>query len=136
LEIIKSQIVTEAINRGTAMSGREHTVEDETASLGRAGDEIYDLELYVSGATAHSRAAVANIKDVAERHLKGRYRLVVTDLYQEPVKAREEQIIVVPMLVKRRPLPLRRIVGDLSSEEHVLLGLQLDPKTEEKEEPT
>ena len=60
---------------------------------------------------------------------------MVTDLYQEPAKAREEQIIVVPMLVKRHPLPLQRIVGDLSSEEHVLLGLELDPKTEEKEEP-
>ncbi len=118
------------------MSGREHTVEDETASLGRAGDEIYDLELYISGATAHSRAAVANIKALAEKYLKGRYRLVVTDLYQEPAKAREEQIIVVPMLVKRRPLPLQRIVGDLASEEHVLFGLQLDPETDEKEEPT
>jgi circadian clock protein KaiB len=81
-------------------------------------------------------AAVANIKDVAEKHLKGRYNLVVIDLYQDPDRAREEQIIVVPMLVKRRPLPVQRLVGDLSSEEHVLLGLQLDPKTEEKEEPT
>ena len=104
-------------------------ITEEAAGLRRAGHEIYDLELYISGATAHSRAAVANIKAVAEKYLKGRYRLVVTDLYQEPAKAREEQIIVVPMLVKRRPLPLQRIVGDLASEEHVLLGLQLDPET-------
>jgi circadian clock protein KaiB len=118
------------------MSRREHEIEDQAGSILGAGHGFCDLELYISGATAHSRSAVANIKAVAEKYLKGRYHLVVTDLYQEPARAREEQIIVVPMLVKRRPLPLRRIVGDLSSEEHVLLGLRLGPKTKEKEGPT
>jgi circadian clock protein KaiB len=116
------------------MSRREHTIEEQAASLRRGARDFYELELYISGATARSRSAVSNVKAVAEKHLKGRYRLVVTDLYQEPVKARDEQIIVVPMLVRRRPLPMQRIIGDLASEKHVLRGLEVDPKTDEKEE--
>ncbi len=88
-------------------------------------EKDYDLRLYISGATAHSRAALANIKAIGEKHLKGRYRLSVIDVYQQPGRAREHQIIAVPTLVKELPPPLRRMVGDLSSEESVLIGLDL-----------
>ena len=92
-----------------------------------AHQEGYDLHLYVSGATDHSRLAIANVKSVGEKHLKGRYRLLVVDLFQDPDGAREHHIIVAPTLVKKLPPPLRRLVGDLSSEERVLIGLDLVP---------
>ena len=94
-------------------------------SAARQGD--YDLHLYVSGATERSRLAIANVKSVGEKHLKGRYRLLVVDLFQDPGGAREHDIIAVPTLVKKLPLPLRRMVGDLSSEDRVLIGLDLVP---------
>jgi len=72
--------------------------------------------------------ALANIKAIAERHLQGRYRLAVVDLFQQPERAHADQIIVVPTLVKQLPLPLRRMVGGLTSEERVLIGLDLVPK--------
>lgn len=88
----------------------------------------YELVLYISGATEHSRLALGNIKAIGEKHLKGRYRLEVVDLYQQPDRAREQEIVAVPMLVKKLPLPLRRMIGDLSNEEHVLIGLDLVPR--------
>lgn len=92
-----------------------------------AHQEDYDLLLYVGGATERSRLGIANVKSVGEKYLKGRYRLLVVDLFQDPAGAREHDIIVVPTLVKRLPLPLRRMVGDLSSEDRVLIGLGLVP---------
>ena len=72
-----------------------------------------------------SALAVGNIKRICEQHLKNRYDLEVIDVYQQPNLAREEQIVAVPTLIKRLPLPLRRIMGDLSSAKNVLLGLDL-----------
>jgi len=94
----------------------------------RALSEEYELVLYISGATENCRLALANVKAVGEKHLKGRYRLAVVDLYQQPELARDKDVVAVPMLVKSLPLPLRRMVGDLSSEERVLIGLDLVPK--------
>ena len=88
-------------------------------------DDSYELVLYISGATEQSRLALSNIKSLGERRLKGRYRLAVVDLYQQPQLARGEAIIATPTLVKKLPLPLRRMVGDLSDEERVLVGLDL-----------
>ena len=85
----------------------------------------YVLRLYVSGSTLKSARAVANIKRVCERHLKNAYDLEVIDVYQQANLARDERIVVVPMLIKRLPLPLRRIMGDLSSPKNVLRGLDL-----------
>ncbi|MES2859068.1 MAG: circadian clock KaiB family protein, partial [Pseudomonadota bacterium] len=81
--------------------------------------ECYELVLYISGATENSRNALTNIKAISEQHLKGHYRLAVVDLYQQPEQARDHDIFAVPMLVKTLPLPLRRMVGELSSEERV-----------------
>ena len=85
----------------------------------------YVLCLYVSGSTGKSTQAVENIKRVCEEYLKNRYDLQVIDLYQQPQLARGEQIVAVPTLIKRFPLPLRRLIGDMSNQEKVLWGLDL-----------
>ena len=85
----------------------------------------YVLRLYVSGSTAKSGLAIESIKRICEHHLKNRYDLEVIDIYQQPNLAREEQIVAVPTLIKRFPLPLRRLIGDLSNPKKVLFGLDL-----------
>ena len=85
----------------------------------------YVLRLYVSGQTLKSVDAIRNIKKICEENLKGRYVLDVIDLYQQPQLAQGEQIIAVPTLIKKLPPPLRRIIGDMSNTERVLVGLDL-----------
>jgi circadian clock protein KaiB len=91
------------------------------------GPEKYVLRLYVTGMTPRSTQAIARIKAVCEERLQGRYELEVIDIYQQPELAKGEQIIATPTLIKKLPSPLRRIVGDLSNKERVLLGLDLRP---------
>jgi circadian clock protein KaiB len=83
----------------------------------------------VTGMTPKSALAVANVKAICEEHLKGRYELEVIDLYQRPQLAEGEQILAAPTLIKDLPLPLRRIIGDFSNSERVLVGLDLRRKT-------
>lgn len=83
------------------------------------------LRLYITGASVNSTKAISNIKKICEEHLKGNYRLEIIDVYQQPVLAREHQIIALPMLVKTYPLPVRRMVGNMSDTEKVLKGLSL-----------
>jgi circadian clock protein KaiB len=85
----------------------------------------YVLRLFVSGMTPRSTRAVQNVRAICEEHLQGRYDLEVIDIYQQPTLARGEQIIAAPTLVKKSPAPLRYIIGDLSSTERVLRGLDL-----------
>jgi len=85
----------------------------------------YFLRLYVSGSTSKSALAVENIKRICEQHLKNRYDLEVIDIYQQPNLAREEQIVAVPTLIRRVPLPLRRLIGDMSNLKKVLYELDL-----------
>jgi circadian clock protein KaiB len=85
----------------------------------------YVLRLYVTGTTPQSMRAIANIKKLCEAYLKGRYELDVVDLYQQPQLAQGEQIIAAPTLIKKSPLPQRRIIGDMSRSERVLEGLGL-----------
>lgn len=85
----------------------------------------YVLRLYVAGQTPKSVNAITNIRTICEENLKGRYVLDVIDLYQQPLLAQGEQIIAVPTLIKKLPLPLRRIIGDMSNTERVLVGLDL-----------
>ena len=85
----------------------------------------YVLRLYVSGSTLKSALAIENIKRVCEQHLKNRYDLEVIDIYQQANLARDEQIVAAPTLIKRLPLPLRRLIGDMSNQEKVLFGLDL-----------
>ena len=90
-----------------------------------APQQRYVLRLYVTGSTARSARAIHNLRSLCEQHLQGRYDLEVIDIYQQPVLASGEQIIAAPMLIKKLPAPLRKIVGDLSDRERVLMGLDL-----------
>jgi circadian clock protein KaiB len=96
---------------------------DHAAS--RPSGEHYVLRLYVTGMTPRSTRAVENVRAICEEHLQGRYDLEVIDIYQQPILAKGEQIIAAPTLIKKLPLPLRRVIGDLSSTERVLLGLDI-----------
>jgi circadian clock protein KaiB len=98
---------------------------EEALASAVPGDERYVLRLYVSGMTARSSEAIRTLKSLCTKHLQGRYELEVIDIYQHPEAARDEQIIAAPTLVKRLPLPLRRLIGNLSDVERVLVGLDL-----------
>ena len=100
----------------------------ERLMAGTASEERYVLRLYVTGMTPRSTEAFASIKAICEERLQGRYELEVIDIYQHPQLAIDEQIIAVPTLVKKLPAPLRRLVGDLSNKDRVLLGLDLRRK--------
>jgi circadian clock protein KaiB len=106
--------------------------EDATAAMERLArepaEELYVLRLFVTGMTARSTAALVAVKALCEEHLQGRYDLEVIDVYQHPQLAKEEQIVAVPTLVKKLPVPLRRFIGNLADEERILVGLDLRPK--------
>lgn len=85
--------------------------------------ERYVLKLYVTGATARSLRAIANLKSICKQHLADRYELEVVDVYRQPERARRDQIVAVPTLVRQLPVPLRLLVGDLSRTDQVLHGL-------------
>jgi circadian clock protein KaiB len=85
----------------------------------------YSLRLYVTGQTPRSAASIRNLRDVCDEYLEGRFELQVIDLYQRPELAKAAQVVAAPTLIKKFPLPLRRLVGDLSDKDEVLLGLDL-----------
>lgn len=105
---------------------RPRRAEGETARDAGASGR-YILRLYVTGATACSLRAIANVKALCEKHMKGVYDLEVLDIYRHPELLREDQIVAVPALVKRLPAPQRLLVGDLSRAERVLAGLGIAP---------
>jgi circadian clock protein KaiB len=92
--------------------------------------EAWQLRLYVAGQTAKSLRAFANLKELCENHLAGKYHIEVIDLLLQPTLAKGDQIIAIPTLVRRLPPPLRKIIGDLSNTERVLIGLDLLPRSE------
>ena len=87
----------------------------------------YQLRLYVAGYTPKTRAAIDNLTKICETHLKGRYQIEVIDLLENPKLAAGDQILAVPTLVRHLPEPIKKIIGDLSNEERVLVGLDLQP---------
>ena len=87
------------------------------------------LRLYVAGRTPRSLTAFANLRRICEDHLDGRYRIEVIDLLARPALSRDDQILAIPTLVRRLPQPVRKILGDLSDTERVLVGLDLRPAT-------
>lgn len=89
----------------------------------------WQLRLYVAGKTAKSEAALANLRLICENHLAGRYSIEVIDLLVNPKLAAGDQILAVPTLVRKFPTPIRKIIGDLSNKERVLVGLNLLPLT-------
>ena len=90
-------------------------------------DEHWVLRLYVAGQTPKSLTAFANLKKVCEEHLQGKYQIEVIDLSENPQRARTDNIVVLPTLVRKLPPPLRRIIGDLSDSERVLVGMEIEP---------
>ena len=100
-------------------SSNERTAPEMSAA------ETYRLRLYVAGQTPKSVLALANLKQLCEEHLQGRYEIEVIDLRQDPQLASGDQILAVPTLVRRLPEPIKKIIGDLSNTERVLVGLDL-----------
>jgi len=88
----------------------------------------YVLRLYVTGMTPKSTRAIANVQKLCEEHLAGFYELEVIDIYQQPQLAKGDQIIATPTLIKKLPLPLRRLIGDMSDKQRFLVGIDLKPK--------
>ena len=90
-------------------------------------EQTWELKLYVAGKTPKSVTALRNLKKYCEEHLEGRYKIEVVDLLEKPQLAEGDQIFAVPTLVRKVPVPIRKIIGDLSNEEKVLVGLNIVP---------
>jgi len=91
-------------------------------------DEVFDLRLYVAGQTPKSIRAFANLRKICDEHLAGRYNIEVIDLLEDPQLGRGDQILALPTLVRKLPVPIKKIIGDLSNTERVLVGLDLRPR--------
>jgi circadian clock protein KaiB len=111
------------------VSRKKNGADDDGKNPERNGKEDggreFLLRLYVTGQTPRSIRSIDNLKQFCEKHLRGRYEIEVIDIYQQPALAAENQIIAAPTLIKRLPLPLRRLVGDFSNQDRVLSGLDL-----------
>ncbi len=99
------------------------------AASSKRSEETYILRLYVAGQTPRCVTAFANLKKICEEHLAGQYRIEVVDLLENPKLAEGDQILAIPTLVRKLPEPVRKIIGDLSNTERVLVGLDLQPET-------
>lgn len=109
------------------MGGREQWQADEYKDE-NPDEGVWNLRLYVAGQTSKSIKAFANLKKICEEHLAGKYTIEVIDLSANPRLAKGDQILALPTLVRRLPPPLRKIIGDLSDSERVLVGLDLRPR--------
>ena len=109
--------------RSSRQAGRTSTLRALAATLEAA--ERWELRLYVAGQTPKSLAAFANLKKICETHLRGKYRIEVIDLLANPERARADQIVALPTLIRKLPPPVKRIIGDLSNRERTLVGMEL-----------
>ena len=105
----------------------DETVSGANPPATGTGTGSYDLRLYVTGQTARSRAALANLRVMCESHLAGRCRVEVIDVLEQPELAADDNILAIPTLVRRLPLPVKRLIGNLADTERVLSGLDLYP---------
>ena len=103
------------------------TVKRSKSSSRRRPAKVWQLRLYVAGQTPKSLAAFSNLKRICENHLRGRYRIEVIDLVEQPKLSKGDQILAIPTLVRKLPQPVRKIIGDLSDTNRVLVGLDLRP---------
>lgn len=111
-----------------APPGIENSTEAFELALKQTDDGKYILRLFVSGITPNSQKAIENVKKICQQHLEGRYELEIIDIYQQPIFAKEGQIVAAPTLVKELPPPLRKFIGDMSNTERILLGLDVRTK--------
>lgn len=107
------------------MTEQKDTTQEFEEALKRLSQEKYVLRLFVAGMNPKSVQAIENIKRICETYLPGRYELVVIDVYQQPILAKEGQIVAAPTLIKELPPPLRKLVGSMSDTERVLVGMDL-----------
>lgn len=118
--------------KSAAKNASSRTAEFEAMLRKTAVKERYQLKLYVTGTSPRSGQAIANVRSLCEEYLAGRYDLEVIDIYQQPAVAVSEQIIAAPTLIKKLPAPSRRMIGDLSNRDKILVGLNIAapaPKT-------
>lgn len=101
-------------------------------AIAESPDARFVLRLYVSGMTARSRQAIENIRQLCEEHLAGRYDLEIIDIYQQPALAKEGQVVAAPTLVKKLPLPLRKIIGDMGDPGRIMVVLGIAPGSDGK----
>ncbi len=129
-------MATEQKNKKTR-SGETMTIAEENGKKARkktgdkrtaADPDFWELRLYVAGQTPKSMEAFANLKRICEEYLKGKYEIHVIDLLKNPHLARGDQILAIPTMVRNLPEPVRKIIGDLSNTENVLVGLDLRPR--------
>jgi circadian clock protein KaiB len=102
---------------------------ESVTRIAAAEAQTYELRLYVAGQTPKSVLALANLRQICEEHLQGRYEIEVIDLVENPQLAQGDQILALPTLVRRLPEPIKKIIGDLSNTERVLVGLDLRVRT-------
>ena len=111
--------------KGRNLGGKKKAAASVKKKAAKSGVEFIELKLYVAGQTPKSLAALANLKKICHEHLEGRYTLHVIDLVKTPQLAQGDQILAIPTLVRNLPVPIRKIIGDLSDLERVLVGLNL-----------
>lgn len=104
---------------------KDMTQQEDGLAAALANGETWELRLYIAGQTRKSLAALTNLKRICEEHLAGMYRLEVIDLLVEPQRAQTDQILAIPTLVRKLPEPIKKIIGDLSNVERVLVGFDL-----------
>ena len=112
---------------GGKMRALKATAKAQGTAKVKLPKEIWDLRLYVAGQTPKSLTAFANLKKICDEHLEGKFRIEVIDLLKNPQLARGDQILAIPTLVRKLPEPIKKIIGDLSNTERVLVGLDLRP---------
>jgi len=123
----KPKAQTRKVAAGKKPRSRTSEFEKLLASAART-PQRFVLKLYVTGTTPRSARAIQNISSLCDRHLADRYDLQIIDIYQQPSLASIDQIIAAPTLIRKLPMPLRKVIGDLSDEKQVLIGLDLSPK--------
>lgn len=114
----------QALAKKTKNHTRNNACTYEKAAADRS-KRFYSLRLFIVGMSPKSQDAIANIRGLCDKHLKGRYELEIIDIYQHPLSASENQILAAPTLIKKLPLPMRKFVGDMSKTDKLLAGLDV-----------
>jgi len=109
------------------MARTQNSTDAASANEKKTKKKIFELKLYIAGQTPRSIAAFSNLKKICDTHLAGQYKITIIDLLKNPKLAQGDQIIAIPTLVKQLPEPVRKIIGDLSNTERVLIGLDIKP---------
>jgi circadian clock protein KaiB len=122
-------LATNDSKTGTAVAAEFDDTDDTPKALPDSDAETWELRLYIAGQTAKSVAAIANLRRFCEMNLKGKYQIEVIDLVKNPQLARDHQILAIPTLVRKLPEPIKKVIGDLSDSEKIIVGMDLRPKS-------